>query len=229
MAPVSSRTRRSGLARLGAVAVGCVALTTMSGAFVGPMARTSGSRVALQAEAESKQSVALVKITPETQMTTASVLGGFAGLLVGGVWIGAAAFAASSYLARNQDDDVSKALKGIAGGSLEALNFGGYLNGKYTVTDKIGESFKKAIDDGKKGDSAETVSSISSALDTIGDAITGLDKDIGIKNTLGSLATSASELAFQAVSKAIEVEKEYKIFDQIKAKIDESSETSSKK
>ena len=230
MAPMASRTRRSGLATLGAVAAGCVALSTLSGAFVGPVARTSAPRVALQAEAESKtDSVALVKITPETQMTTASVLGGFAGLLVGGVWVGAGLFAAASYLARKEEDDLSKALKGVAGGSLEALNFGGYLNNKYTVTDKIGSALKGALEDGKKGESAETFSSVGSAFDSVGDAIASLDKDIGIKDTLGSLATSASELAFQAVTKAIELNKEYKITDQIQEKINEASAEGTKK
>merc|ERR1711972_919804 len=95
---------------------------------------------------EAKSSVALVKVTEESKATTASVIGGLAGPLVGGVWVGGAVFAASAYLAKKEDDDVSKALKGVAAGSLEVLNFGAYLNDKYAVTDNIGSALSNAID-----------------------------------------------------------------------------------
>mmetsp|Transcript_55223 Transcript_55223/g.142229 ORF Transcript_55223/g.142229 Transcript_55223/m.142229 type:complete len:252 (-) Transcript_55223:153-908(-) len=167
-------------------------------------------------------SVALVKVTEENSMTTASVLGGLAGLLVGGVWVGGALFAASSYLARKKDNDVAAALKGVASGSLEALNFSAYVNDKYTVTGKVGDAISKALEK-QKAEGGDAVDSITKFTDAVSEAFVSLDKDVGIKDTLGSLATSASELAAQAVDKAIELNDQYKITDQIKEKIEEST------
>lgn len=238
MAPSSTR-RSSGLLRLSAVAVGAVAaIGYCAPAFVGaaPNSALRGGRVALYAEAApapapapSGESVALVKITEESSMTTASVLGGVAGLLIGGVWVGGALFAASSYLARKEDSDVSKALKGIAAGSLEALNFSSYVNDKYTVTGKIGSAITDAVNSAKTGNNKETFDSIDKFVDGAKEAIDSVDKDIGIKDTIGSVATSASELAFQAVEKVIELNDQYKITDQLKDKIDEATKSTSSK
>ncbi|CAK9067073.1 unnamed protein product, partial [Durusdinium trenchii] len=74
-------------------------------------------------------------VTKENSIATAGVLGGVAGLLLGGFWIGAAGFVATSYLAK-KEDDVSTVLKGVSTASLEALNYVDYLNKKYEVTNK---------------------------------------------------------------------------------------------
>mmetsp|Transcript_72503 Transcript_72503/g.219495 ORF Transcript_72503/g.219495 Transcript_72503/m.219495 type:complete len:233 (-) Transcript_72503:171-869(-) len=155
-------------------------------------------------------SVALVKVTEESKMTTAGVIGGVAGLLLGGFWVGGALFTAASYLARKEDDDVAKALKGLAAGSLEVLNFGAYVNEKYEVTGKVGSAVTNAL-------GSDNMATVDSVLDSVKAA----DKDIGFKDTIGTLATSASELACQAVDKAVELNKEYKITDQISEKIEE--------
>eukprot|EP00435_Cladocopium_sp_Y103_P061814 s39_g23.t1 len=79
---------------------------------------------------EAPKSVALVQVTKENTIATAGVLGGLTGLLLGGFWIGAAGFVATSYLAK-KDDDVSAVLKGVSSASLEALNYVDSLNQKY--------------------------------------------------------------------------------------------------
>jgi len=150
-------------------------------------------------------------------MTTASVLGGVLGLLLGGVWVGAATFAASSYLSRREDDDFSKALKGVAAGGLEVLNFGGYVNEKYAVTGQIGSAIENALgDDAKK------------SLRNVVESVEAVDKDVGFKETFGSLCTNASELATKAVTKAVEVNEEYKISEQIVDKVKEATQSATK-
>eukprot|EP00913_Durusdinium_trenchii_P008648 g8122.t1 len=65
--------------------------------------RRTNNKTTAQAEAASSSgssSVALVKVTKENSIATAGVLGGVAGLLLGGFWIGAAGFVATSYLAK---------------------------------------------------------------------------------------------------------------------------------
>merc|ERR1711920_385696 len=135
-------------------------------------------------------------------------MGGVAGLLFGGVWIGAAVFAAASYVVRQEDNDVAKALKGVSGSALQVLNFGSYINDKYEVTGKVGGAIKGAV--GEEG--AKTI-------DSVVESVKSADKDIGIKDSLGKIATSAGDIANQAVEKAIETNKEYKLTDQIVEKV----------
>merc|ERR1712217_109916 len=59
-------------------------------------------------------------------------------------------------------------------------------------------------------------------------AISDADKEIGFKETFGTIATSATDLAFQAVDKAVELNDKYKVTDQIVEKISEAADSASK-
>jgi len=195
--------------------------------FTGAFWPAAPSRTARAAEAASgsssgSSSVALVKVTKENSIATAGVLGGVTGLLLGGFWIGAAGFLTTSYLAKKDDDDVATVLKGVSSASLEALNFVDYLNTKYDVTGQVGSALTEALDKSE----GETTATVKDSLNTVGDAITSFDKDVGIKDTLGSLILSGTDLANQLASKVVELNDQYKVTDQIKAKIDESLESS---
>lgn len=227
---VSARRASRGFAGVVALAacVGVAALlsTALQAFVVGTASTSRAPRVTLYAEGSAPSpapaSVALVKVNEENAVTTAGVLGGVVGLLLGGIWVGGALFVASSYLARKKDDDVAKALQGVATGSLEALNFAAYVDGKYSVTGKLGSAIGEAVDGAAKSpDTKETVSSIAGALTPIGDAIKNFDKEVGIKDSLGNILTAGGELANQLVSKAIELNKEYKVTDKIAEKIQE--------
>mmetsp|Transcript_75202 Transcript_75202/g.119424 ORF Transcript_75202/g.119424 Transcript_75202/m.119424 type:complete len:244 (-) Transcript_75202:239-970(-) len=173
-------------------------------------------------KAETPKSVALVQVTKENTIATASVLGGLTGLLLGGFWIGAAGFVATSYLAKKEDDDVSTVLKGVSSASLEALNFVDYLNQKYEVSGQVGAALSDALDTSE----GETSSSVKSALGTVNGAIDSFDKDIGIRETLGGLVLAGSDLANQLATKVVELNTEYKVTDQLKSKIDEAMDKS---
>jgi len=140
--------------------------------------------------------VALVKVTKENTIATAGVLGGVTGLLFGGFWLGAASFVATSYLAK-KDDDVSTVLKGVSTASLEALNYVDYLNNKYEVSSKVGTALSGALDSTE----GETSSSVKSAVGTVNGAIDSFDKEVGIRDTLGSLVLAGSDLANQLATK----------------------------
>mmetsp|Transcript_77336 Transcript_77336/g.216173 ORF Transcript_77336/g.216173 Transcript_77336/m.216173 type:complete len:227 (-) Transcript_77336:478-1158(-) len=200
---------------LGFVVAALVALSSGS-AFVGSPVQLRARQGAVPLRAEGEKSVALVKVTEENAITTASLLGGTVGLLTGGVWIGAALFAVSSYLSRQEDSDVSKALKGVSSTALEALNFGAYLNDKYAVTSTVSDSFASALES-----NPETKKTIDDAWSGVKDAYTSVDQDVGIKDTLGTILASGSELASQAVDKAVELNNKYKFVDQIGEKISE--------
>jgi hypothetical protein len=216
----SGRSHRRGAALL-AVALGAPALMAFTGGFAAaPHMRLHESTVIMEA-GETSSSVALVKVNEQNSITTAGVIGGLAGLLVGGVWVGGALFAVSSYLARKKEDDVAAGLKGVAAGGLEALNFVDYLNNKYEVTGKLGSAISGALESATSGsDSKDSVNGFLSSAKT---AIENFDKDVGIKDTLGGILTAGSELAAQAIDKAVELNKEYKLTDQLADKIKEAT------
>mmetsp|Transcript_81539 Transcript_81539/g.174741 ORF Transcript_81539/g.174741 Transcript_81539/m.174741 type:complete len:254 (+) Transcript_81539:71-832(+) len=170
-------------------------------------------------------SVALVKVTEESTMTAAGVLGGLVGLVFGGVWVGGALFVATSWLAKKEDDDLSKAVKGVAASGLEVLNFGAYINDKYSLTGGLGSAITGAIDSAKENPSTkEAASSASGVLDSVKDAVSSFDQDVGIKDTVGTILTSGTDLASQAVDKVTDLNDKYKVTDQIKEKIDAAIE-----
>merc|ERR1712061_97392 len=91
---------------------------------------------------------------------------------------------------------------------------------KYTVTDNLGSAISGAIDGAKSSSNSESAEQVSSFLSGVVDTVKEADRDIDFKGTLGTLAISASDLASQAMEKAVEVNDKYKIADQIKEKIE---------
>lgn len=210
------------------IALGAVAMASLSlQAFVAGSWRSASARGAIAARAEEtpppKESTALVKVSEESAATTASLLGGLAGLWFGGPLIGAGLFVATTILTRgDKDSDVAQALKGISSKGLEALNWGVSLDDKYQVTSGVGNAINDAIEKAKeKPETKEVAGTVSSVLKGAGDAISSVDQDIGIKDTVGSLATAATDLTYTATEKVSELNDKYKVTDKIKAKIDE--------
>merc|ERR1711956_14007 len=95
-------------------------------------------------------------------------------------------------------------------------NFGANLNSEYTVTDQIGGALDKAVDNEKKttGDN-EVTKTLSNTADTVGKAVSDLDRDVNIKGTVGNVVSAASEFAADAVERVVEVNEEYKVTEQI--------------
>jgi len=227
-----AKSVRGSRALASALLIAALGLTYLaaSSAFVSGTTQRPNLRARVTARAEDAEapapapapssSVALVKITEESQVTTASLLPGLAGLLLlKSVWIGAGLFAVGSYLARQKDSDIATGLKGIAGSSLEVLNFGAYVNDKYEVTGKVGNAFSEQVNKTKKEGS-------SGPLDGITTAYNDFDKEVGIKDTIGSFLVSSSDLAAQAIDKAVELNDQYKITEQISEKAAELSKGS---
>jgi hypothetical protein len=226
--PGASARAQRGVALL-AVVLGSPALVAFTSVAAPAAQPRLNSVVSLYAEEAAaspgpapSSSVALVKVNEENAITGAGTLAGVAGLLLGGIWIGGAFFTIASYLARKKDDDVSKALQGLATSGIEAINFVANLNDKYEVTGKIGSAIKEKLDSASAGDNKETASSVSKVLSTVTESIESFDKDVGIKDTLGSILTAGSELSAKALDKVVELDKQYKVTEQLKEKIDSS-------
>jgi len=167
-------------------------------------------------------SVALVNVNEENKLTTASLIGGVAGLLVGGLWVGVGLFAAASYLSRNDtSSDVSKVLTGISGAGLEAVNFAAGVESKYEVTGKVGDVFSDALESAKKKPKQKVVArSMSTFANAVGGYLHSVDKDMGVKDALGDFLTAASEIAYSTVASVVEFSHKYNVTDRIKERID---------
>jgi len=223
---MARRSRVSRAASLCCLAVAAlVGLTiykaTASAAFVG-LRSTARNLGALGRQAEAKQgapqtekSSALVKIDEENIKATGSVLAGLAGLLVGGLWIGAGLFAAASYAGR-KDDDVGNALRGFSKSALEALNFTATMDSKYKVTDQVGKTVSTAVDKNLKEKDKET---LNSAVSSVSGSVEDLDKEVGIKATLGSLVLTANDFSAQAVEKLLDFNEKNKVTDKLSEQV----------
>lgn len=172
-----------------------------------------GGRARLRAEPE--QPGALVKIDEETTATAASLVGGVAGVLVGGPVLGVLGFVGAAFLARQgEDNDAATALKGIGSSVLEVVNFIGGVDKKYEVTGRVGSALDEQVTK-VKGQSPQAAE----LIDGVSNAVASVDKDVGIGSTLGNIVTGGSSLASQAVDKAVEtadtVNEKYNITEKI--------------
>mmetsp|Transcript_58476 Transcript_58476/g.136660 ORF Transcript_58476/g.136660 Transcript_58476/m.136660 type:complete len:239 (-) Transcript_58476:86-802(-) len=198
---------------------------TVTTTFVGLRGSLRNADVVVRAEAEgapapapapAPQSTELVKIDEANVKATAGVIAGLAGLLVGGLWIGVALFAASSYLVR-KDDDLGNGIRGASTNFLEALNFTSSMDGKYKVTDKLGKTVSSAVEKNVK--SADTKETINTAVGTVQGSIKDLDKEVGIKATLGSLVLTANDFSAQAVEKLLDFNEKNKVTDKLSEQV----------
>merc|ERR1712187_1087164 len=102
--------------------------------------------------------------------------------------------------------------------------------GKYEVTGKVSSSVGSVVEKAKTTESTKQVATtVSSAVDSVTRAIENVDKDVGIKDSVGTVLTSGSELAAKAVEKVIDLNAEYKVTNQIVDKITEATKKATSK
>jgi len=233
-----------GVLRLGDAGVKEIEVFVVPGT-ANPALRSSRVRVALAAEEGEKaaspppkakadaSSVSLVKIDDGTVKTTASILGGLAGLWVGGIGGAAIVFLLTTFVARNLDKDdtdenlrgLSKGVQGVSEVSLEALNAAGYVNDKYELTSKASGALSGLVDKLKENPgNKEVIQQIEDIAKGASKAVTDLDDEVGLKDTAGSVLTSLSELAEIGADKVQDLDKELEISSKISEKVKEVSD-----
>mmetsp|Transcript_45098 Transcript_45098/g.107214 ORF Transcript_45098/g.107214 Transcript_45098/m.107214 type:complete len:239 (-) Transcript_45098:147-863(-) len=172
-------------------------------------------RVALQAEATER--VELVKINTANVQTTAGLLSGLVGFLLGGIFVGAGLFAAGSYIAR-QEGEFSKGLQGVSEMTLEALNFTAGMDNKYQVTGKLGQAVNETLASTIK---PQDRANVESAVRTLSDTVTSIDEELGIRRSVGPITLSASEYAAAAVGELVKFDDKNKVSETVFLKISE--------
>eukprot|EP00929_Paragymnodinium_shiwhaense_P021162 TRINITY_DN13872_c0_g1_i3.p1 TRINITY_DN13872_c0_g1~~TRINITY_DN13872_c0_g1_i3.p1 ORF type:complete len:270 (-),score=52.65 TRINITY_DN13872_c0_g1_i3:114-824(-) len=221
--PLRRRSHRRGSA--GRALVAAAANTTSPKAVAADTAMRSSPEAAAPAPApngptrsaeEDKKSYALVKVTEQNTITTASLIPGLVGFWFGGMWVAGALFAAGAYYARQKDDDVGQGLRNIGQGTLEAINFLAELNDEYDISGKVSGAFMSAVEAGKKDKSTkERLDQLSNTINAVTEAAAEFDKTVGVKDTVGNLLTTASDVAGAGVNTAVELNDEYEVTNKL--------------
>ena len=113
--------------------------------------------------------------------------------------------------------------------SLDVYNFLLRMNGKYDLSDKAAAALKDQLEKLKKGDSASTVAKVEDALNTATSKFDELNKEYDLVEKSKQAIGYAGDLSIKAIDKGLELNKEYKITDQVTSKLQEASSQAAEK
>jgi hypothetical protein len=210
-----------------------MALSQSSAFAPQPRALTRPAVVTFMSDEEPSESKgALVPIKEETIEFTAGLIGGAAGLIIGGPIVAALGAAAANYVSK-ADNDAGDIVGTVSKSAIEIYNYLASLDGKYDVLNKAKKSLESAVDKLKAQESvdpealekvekalASTKAKISevndeydlvgagvTALGVIGDLVEKTVKKVSELNGEYSLTEKAKDALDGAVSKAKEAQK----------------------
>merc|ERR1719281_88605 len=187
-------------------------------ALVPPAAPAARSQLRMAGDAE------LVPVNEDSIKTSSAVTAGGAGFLVGGPVFGAITAAAGNYAAK-QDSEVGEVVRGVGKVSLDVYNFLLKINGKYDLTDKAGAQLKDQLNKLKAGSSGETIAKVEDALGKATSKFAELDKEYDLVEKGKQALGYAGDLS----DKGIELNAEYKLTDQVVAKVTEAGSAAAAK
>ena len=153
----------------------------------------------------------LVAIKEETVEFTAGILGGVAGLAIGGPVLGAIGAAAANYAVKS-DSEVSEVLQAVSKSSIEVYNYLIKLDTKYEVLSGAQKSLEEALAKAKaNGGDDNTISKIEDALKKTTDKINEINEEYDLVGAGVTAFGVIGDLVEKAVLKASELNDEYKL------------------
>mmetsp|Transcript_9953 Transcript_9953/g.30149 ORF Transcript_9953/g.30149 Transcript_9953/m.30149 type:complete len:255 (-) Transcript_9953:113-877(-) len=170
----------------------------------------------------SDESTALVPVNEDTIRTSSAVTAGGAGLVLGGPVLAIVGSVLGNYVSK-QEGEVGEVVRGVGKVSLDVYNFLLKLNGKYDVSDKAGAAIKEQLEKLKSTESGSTIGKVETALETATSKFAELDKEYDLVEKSKQAIGYAGDLSVKAIDKGLELNTEYKITDQITAKVTEAS------
>lgn len=175
----------------------------------------------------------LVPVNANTVEFTAGLLGGVAGFLVGGPFLGAVGAAAGNYLSK-MEGDAPDAVQAVSKSSIEVFNYLANLDKKYEILTKAKGSLQTSLDKLKENKSVDptVVSKVENTLANTNAKI----KEINAEYDLVGGATTAlgvvGDLVEKSITKAGELNKEYdlstKAKDSLSKAVEKAKEASGK-
>lgn len=164
-----------------------------------------------------KKETALVPIKEETVEFTAGLIGGAAGLIIGGPVVAAIGAAAANYVSKGETE-AANIVGAVSKSAIEVYNYLAGLDNKYELLNKAKGSLEKALDKLKSQDSVDP-----EALKKVEDALAATTAKIAEINDeydlVGSGVTALGvlgDLVEKTVKKVSELNEEYKLTDKAK-------------
>lgn len=180
-----------------------------SHAFVPPVVRMSDETAA---ETPTEKAY-LVPVKEETIEFTAGILGGAAGLVVGGPVLGAIGAAASNYVSKN-NGDVNDVVKAVSKTSIEIYNYLSKLDAKYEILTNTQASLTEALEKLKASQSdPATIEKVEAALASTTSKIKEINDEYDVVGAGTTALGVLGDFIDQAVEKVGELNEEYKLTD----------------
>lgn len=184
-------------------------------AFVArPLGMSEEPSTPAAAPKKSEPAGALVPIKEETVEFTAGILGGAAGLLVGGPVLGAIAAAAANYISK-MEGDVPDVVQALSKTSIQVFNYLYSMDKKYEVLGKAKASLEDSLNKLKSADSVdpEAVEKVEKALKSTTDKIAEINDEYDLVGAGMTALGVAGDLVEKAIKKATELNEEYQLSD----------------
>mmetsp|Transcript_12094 Transcript_12094/g.17735 ORF Transcript_12094/g.17735 Transcript_12094/m.17735 type:complete len:223 (+) Transcript_12094:154-822(+) len=165
----------------------------------------------------SSKSAALVPIKEETVEFTAGLLGGVAGFAIGGPVFGAITAAISNYASKS-DNEVSDVISAVSKSAIQIFNYLTTLDSKYEILKKAESSLEGSLNSLKSMDNVDpsTIEKVEKALSSTRDKITEINDEYDLVGAGTTALGVVGELVEKAITKAGELNEEYKLTDKAK-------------
>jgi hypothetical protein len=159
----------------------------------------------------------LVPIKEETVEFTAGILGGLAGLALGGPVLGAIGAAAANYVAKT-DGDVAEVVSAVSKTSIEVFNYLTKLDEKYEILNKAKASLEQAADKLKSTGNVDpaALEKVENALATTTSKIGEINEEYDLVGAGVTALGVIGDLVEKTVAKAGELNEEYDLTSKAK-------------
>lgn len=159
----------------------------------------------------------LVAIKEETVEFTAGLIGGIAGLVVGGPVLGAFAAAAANYVSKSESE-AAEVVGAVSKTALEAYNYLATLDSKYELLGSAQDSLENALDNLKSQDKVnpDTVQKVENALASTKATIQEVNDEYDLVGSGMTALGVVGDLIEKTVLKVGELNEEYQLTDKAK-------------
>lgn len=151
------------------------------------------------------KSVELVAVNKVNIENSAAVTGGILGLVLGGPVIALIIAAITNYVAKKEDDMTGEAFRGVGKTVIESYNFLNKLNAKYAISNKVGATVGKAVDESE----SDVISKVKTSWTATSDKLAELNAQYDLVGKGKEIAVASATLSDAAIEKLVELNSKY--------------------
>lgn len=173
--------------------------------------------------------VSLIPLTEKNVEFTAGIVGGVAGLAVGGPWMGVLVSAAANYASRQQGI-ATEIVQDISKASLQLINYMAFINAKYEILTNTQSALENALERLKEADVVDTeaVHKVERALENTRNALLEVAQEYDLAGSAVSAFNSLGNLIETTVQAAVLFNADYRLMDKavstVKSTVDQARE-----